>query len=40
MQLVSENRKREKAMILWTIQDIAVWKQLEEMGVYTTPTVP
>ena len=25
-------------MILWSIQDIAVWKQLEETGVYTTST--
>lgn len=24
-------------MILWTVQDIAVWEQLEEMGLYTTP---
>ena len=25
-------------MILWTIQDIAVWEQLEATGVYTTPS--
>lgn len=25
-------------MILWTVQDIAVWEQLESTGVYTTPS--
>jgi hypothetical protein len=24
-------------LILWTVQDVAVWKQLEETGQYTTP---
>lgn len=24
-------------MILWTVQDIAVWELLEETGCYTTP---
>ena len=25
-------------MILWTVQDIAVWEQIEETGLYATPS--